>query len=268
MVGRAAGQSQKTTGAEESEEENQRCAMKSQNDHATNPCQWYEADTTASTIDPKKFSVQETLTATDHPRPIPKEEPPSLDLLSFSLLSVSKIGAPSPIRNPIQIINWRTDKNANEVLLTHADSDQVTIQRFGEDVIKNNPDFVLSFEGNSIHWPYLVKRANKTKTPLRVGRDEGPPHQSLFGHYSLIGRANVDLLNFAEDLYEVKNKTIENVAKYLGIQSSNQKPIDETAYFDYWSKSDQRRTLVKHVEEQTETILTIGQEAINYVVQI
>src|SRR5207244_8518565 len=91
-------------------------------------------------------------------------------------------------------ISWRTDKNANEVLLTHADSDQVTIQRFGEDVIKINPDFVLSFEGNSIHWPYLVKRANKTKTPLRVGRDEGPPHQSLFGHYSLIGRANVDLL--------------------------------------------------------------------------
>jgi len=268
LVERAARETLKKTGAEATYEEKLRLAIKYQYDHGIKPCQWYEADTTASTIDPKKFSVQETLTATDHPRPIPKEEPPSLDLLSFSLLSVSKIGAPSPIRNPIQIINWRTDKNANEVLLTHADSDQVTIQRFGEDVIKNNPDFVLSFEGNSIHWPYLVKRANKTKTPLRVGRDEGPPHQSLFGHYSLIGRANVDLLNFAEDLYEVKNKTIENVAKYLGIQSSNQKPIDETAYFDYWSKPDQKGILVKQVEEQTETILKIGQEAIDYVVQI
>src|SRR3989449_10877616 len=268
LVERAARETLKKTGAEATYEEKLRLAIKYQYDHGIKPCQWYEADTTASTIAQKKFSVQETQTATDHPRPIPKEEPPSLDLLSFSLLSVSRIGAPSPIRNPIQIINWRTDKNANEVLLTHADSDQVTIQRFGEDVIKNNPDFFLSFEGNSIHWPYLVKRANKTKTPLRVGRDEGPPHQSLFGHYSLIGRANVDLLNFAEDLYEVKNKTIENVAKYLGIQSSNQKPIDETAYFDYWSKPDQKGIIVKQVEEQTETILKIGQEAIDYVVQI
>src|SRR2546428_1949277 len=268
LLEKAARETLKKTGAEATYEEKLRLAIKYQYDHGIKPCQWYEADTTASTIDPRKFSVQETLTATDHPRPIPKEEPPSLDLLSFSLLSVSKIGAPSPIRDPIRIISWRTDENANEVLLTPADSDQVTIQRFGEDVIKINPDFVLSFEGNSIHWPYLVKRANKTKTPLRVGRDEGPPHQSLFGHYSLIGRANVDLLNFAEDLYEVKNKTIENVAKYLGIQSSNQKPIDETAYFDYWSKPDQKGIIVKQVEEQTETILKIGQEAIDYVVQI
>src|SRR5437660_5366536 len=265
---RAARETLKKTGAEATYEEKLRLAIKYQYDHGIKPCQWYEADTTVSTIDPNKFSVQETLTATDHPRPVPKEEPPSLDLFSFSLLSVSKTGAPSSIRDPILIISWRTDKNANEALLTHADSDQATIQRFGEDVTKINPDFVLSFEGNGIHWPYLVKRANKSKTPLRVGRDQGPPHQSLYGHYSLIGRANVDLLNFAEDLYEVKNKTIENVAKYLGIQSSNQKPIDETAYFDYWSKPDQKGIIVKQVEEQTETILKIGQEAIDYVVQI
>src|SRR5438552_4292090 len=265
---RAARETLKKTGAEATYEEKLRLAIKYQYDHGIKPCQWYEADTTVSTIDPNKFSVQETLTATDHPRPVPKEEPPSLDLFSFSLLSVSKTGAPSPIRDPIQIISWRTDKNANEALLTHADSDQATIQKFGEDVIKINPDFVLSFEGNSIGWPYLVKRANKTKTPLRVGRDGGPPHQSFYGHYSLIGRANVDLLNFAEDLYEVKNKTVENVARYLGIKLSDPKTIDETSYFDYWSKPDQRKILVKHVEEQTETVLKIGEEAIDYVIQM
>jgi len=265
---RAARETLKKTSAEAIYEEKLRLAIKYQYDHGINPCQWYEADTTSSTIDPKKFNVQETLTATDHPRAITKEEPPSLVHFSFSTLSVSKIGAPSAIRDPIQIISWRTNKNANEVLLTHDNSDQATIEKFGEDVIKINPDFVLSFEGNSIQWPYLVKRANKTKTPLRVGRDEGPPHQSLYGHYSLIGRANVDLLNFAGDLYEVKDKTIENVAKYLGIQSSDWKPIDETAYFDYWSKQDQRKILLKHMEEQTETILKIGEEAIDYVIQI
>jgi DNA polymerase I len=265
---KAARETLKKTGAEATYEEKLRLAIKYQYDYGIKPCQWYEADTASSTIDPGEFSVHETLTATDHPSPVAKEEPPGLDLFSFSLLSVSKAGAPSPIRDPVRIISWRTDKSTNEVIQTHDDSDEGTIRKFGEDITKTNPDFVLNFESNSIHWPYLVKRANKTKVPLRVGRDGGPPHQSLYGHYSLIGRANVDLLNFADDLYEVKNKTIENVAKYLGIDSSNHKPIDETAYFDYWSKPDQRKTLIRHVEEKTETILKIGLEAIDYVIQI
>jgi len=265
---KAARETLKKTGAEATYEEKLRLAIKYQYDYGIKPCRWYEADTTASTIDPKKFSVQETLTAKDHPHAIPREEPPSVDLFSFSLLSVSKIGAPSAIRDPVQVVSWRTNKDANEVVLTQTHSDESTIQRFGEDVTKINPDFVLSFEGNSVHWPYLVKRANKTQTPLRVGRDGGPPHQSLYGHYSLIGRANVDLLNFAEDLYEVKNKTVENVARYLGIKLSDPKTIDETSYFDYWSKPDQRKILVKHVQEQTETVLKIGEEAIDYVIQI
>src|SRR2546426_1961428 len=133
---KAARETLKKTGAEATYEEKLRLAIKYQYDYGIKPCQWYEADTTASTIDPKKFSVQETLTATDHPSPIAKEEPPRLDLFSFSLLSVSKIGAPSAIRDPVQVVSWRTNENANEVLLTHADSDQATIQKFGEDVIK------------------------------------------------------------------------------------------------------------------------------------
>lgn len=267
ILERAARDTLKKTSAEATYEEKLRLAIKYQYDYGIKPCQWYEVDTTASSIDPQEFSVQETLTAKEHPHAIAKEEPPKLDLFSFSLLSASKTGAPSPIRDPIQIISWTTNQNT-DVILTRADSDQNTVQKFSGDVSKINPDFVLSFEGNSIDWPYLVKRANKTKTPLRVGRDGGPAHQSLYGHYSLIGRANVDLLNFADDLYDVKIKTIENVAKYLEIQPSEEKPIDETAYFDYWSKPDQRKILVKHMEEQSETILKIGQEAIDYVIQI
>ena len=265
---RAARDTLKKTGAAATYEEKLRSAIKYQYDFGIKPCQWYEVDTSSSTIDPKDYSVQETLTATDHPKPIAKEEPPRLDLFSFSLLSVSKTGAPSPIRDPIQIIGWRSSKAENEVLQTKADSDDETIREFGGHVSKTNPDFVLTFDGNSVHWPYLVKRADKTKTPLRVGRDGGPPHQSLYGHYSLIGRANVDLLNFADDLYAVKNKTIEDVAKYLGIGLSSQNPIDETAYFEHWSNLNQRKNLVKHVEEQTEAVLKIGQEAIDYVIQM
>ncbi len=153
LLERAARDTLKKTGAAATYEEKLRSAIKYQYDYGIKPCQWYEVDTTPSTIDPKEYGVQEILTAGDHPTPIPKEEPPRLDLLSFSLLSVSKTGAPSPIRDPIQIIGWRNNKNENEVLQTKTDSDGETIREFGDHVSKTNPDFVLNFEGNSVHWP-------------------------------------------------------------------------------------------------------------------
>lgn len=268
LLERAARDSLKKTGAEATYEEKLRLAIKYQYDFGIRPCQWYEVETEKSSIDPKEYSVIEALNATTHPVAIAKEEPPRLDQFSFSLLSVSKTGAPSPVRDPIRIIAWTTNKNEAQAIQNEKESDSSTIQKFSDELSKTNPDIVLSFEGNSVDWPYMLKRADRTKTNLRVGRDGGPPHQSLFGHYSLIGRANVDLLNFADDLYDVKNKTVENVAKYLEIKVPSEELIDETAYFDYWSRNDRRKILTEHAQNQASTILKIGEEAIDYVVQI
>jgi DNA polymerase, archaea type len=268
VIEKAARDTLKKLGAEAIFEEKLRLAIKYQYDYGIRPCQWYEAETEISSINPEKYNVQEALTVTSHPRAIEREEPPDVQLFAFSPLSVSKTGAPNAIRDPVQLIAYTTRSGKSAILQTQADSDASTIKEFGEHISRINPDFVLSYDGNGTHWPYLVKRANTTTAQLRVGRDGGPPHQSLYGHYSLIGRANVDLLNFADDLYDVKIKTIDNVAKYLGIKLSSSKSIDETAYYDYWSKPDERPLLAEHLERQTDTIMKIGEEAIDYVIQI
>ncbi|HEX4920767.1 MAG TPA: DNA-directed DNA polymerase, partial [Candidatus Bathyarchaeia archaeon] len=265
---RVARETLRKLGAAATYEEKLRQAIKYQNDYGIKPCQWYEVDTVPSSVDPKKYAVDETLVTKDHPKPTSKEEPPKLDLFAFSILSVSRTGSPSAVRDPVQVVAWTTNRESSGVHQTKDDSDNETIREFGNIFLKNNPDFVLSYEGNSVTWPYLGKRADKTKTILKVGRDGGPPHQSLYGHYSLIGRANVDLSNFAEDLYEVKNKSLENVAKYLGITTSDEKQIDETSYYSYWSNLELRKTLVKQIQVQADTILKIGVEAIDYVIQI
>jgi DNA polymerase, archaea type len=266
-VERAARDTLRKLSAEAIYEDRLRQAIKYQNDFAIKPCQWYEIDVEKSSIDPTHYGVQETLRATNHPTSIPKEEPPRLDVFAFSPLSVSRTGAPSPIRDPIRILASTTGK-ALEVLQARSETDAGLIEDFGEKIAELNPDFVLSFEGNDVQWPYLVKRSDRTKTPLKVGRDGGPPHQSLYGHYSLIGRANVDLLDFAEDLYDVKIKSVENTAKYLGIEVPKTKPIDETSFYTYWSKPDLRNALVEQVEQKAGTIFKIGQEAIDYVIQL
>lgn len=268
LLEKAARETLKRLGAEATFEEKLRLAIKYQYDFAIKPCQWLEAETKTSSIDPRKYGVDQALVASSHPKVISKEEPPNLDLFAFSPLSVSKTGAPSPMRDPVQLIAYATNNSKTAMLQTQADSDGPTIKEFGEHVSKINPDFVLGYDSNSIIWPYLVKRANATRVQLTVGRDGGPPHQSLYGHYSLIGRANVDILNFAEDLFDVKNKTIDNLAKYLGIGLPTSTLIDETSFFDYWSNSKKKQELIHQIQDQTETVMKIGQEAVDYVIQL
>src|SRR5439155_11577398 len=79
ILERAARETLKKTGAEATYEEKLRLAIKYQYDHGIKPREWYEADTTDSTIDPNKFSVQQTLTKTEHTHRVQKAEPPSIN---------------------------------------------------------------------------------------------------------------------------------------------------------------------------------------------
>ncbi len=264
---RAAREAVKKLGAAGSFEERLRHVTRYQNDYGIRPCEWYEVDTQDSSISPADYNVGEILLATNHPEPTAIEQPPKLRVLALSILSVSKTGSPSPIRDPVRMIAWTTGDDGKGVLLSRSESDKEILESFGETVIKANPDVVFTFGGNSLQWPYLAKRTDTAKFRLKVGRDEGVPHQSLYGHYSVTGRANIDLLDFAEDLYDVKIKNIENVAAYLGIKASFS-PIDETEFFDYWSTTDRRKVLVSQVEEQTDTLLMIGMEALDYLTQL
>ncbi len=264
---RAAKDAVKKLGAAGSFEEKLRHITRYQNDYGIRPCQWYEIDAHASSMSPSDYNVGEILLATNHPEPTAIEQPPKLRLLAFSILSVSKTGSPSPIRDPVRIVAWTTEDGRKEVIESRTESDKEALEKFGEAVIKADPDIVFTFGGNSLQWPYLTKRTGRTKSQLKVGRDGGRPHQSLYGHYSVTGRANIDLLDFAEDLYDVKIKKVENVAKYLGIKTSDPR-VDETEFFDYWSTTDRRKILVGQVEEQSHTLLKIGMEALDYVVQL
>src|SRR5437763_13860805 len=96
--------------------------------------------------------------------------------------------------------------------------------------------------------------------------NDGPASQSLYGHLSLTGRANVNLLEFSQDLYDVKIKRVENVAKYLGVEASIP-TIDETEYYDHWIGKD-RPALVEQMKAQATSIFNVGEDALDYTLQL
>jgi DNA polymerase, archaea type len=256
----------KQLGAEASFEDKLRYSIKYQNEFEIRPCQWYSVEGKESALDPRKYHVDKIFETSGHPVSIRRENTPSLRLLSFSILAVSPTGSPSPIRDPVRLVAWKGREGQVNTIQSEKDSDEEVIEGLSETFQKSDPDVVFSFGGNTYDWPYLIKRANKTKTNLSVGRDDGPARQSLYGHFSLTGRANVDLLDFSGDLYDVKIKTIENVAKFLGVEASTP-TIDETEYYDRWVGKD-RPALAEQMKAQVTSVLNVGTDALDYTLQL
>ncbi|MEM1869462.1 MAG: DNA polymerase domain-containing protein, partial [Acidilobaceae archaeon] len=77
---------------------------------------------------------------------------------------------------------------------------------------------------------YLIERARIHGIQLDVGRRRGGvPQSSAYGHISVPGRLNVDLLDFAMEIREVKVKSLDEVADYLGVM-----PRDKRVLLEWW----------------------------------
>ncbi len=260
-------QAVKLLGAEKSFEDDLRPATRYQNEYQIRPCQWYEVEAEPSHIEPAEYVMDEIVIATGIPELFHRDEIPELRLLAFSILVESQVGSPTPDRNPIRAISWASTAAKDGLSKSEATSDKTTIEEFVDQLKKANPDIIFNFGGNGFSWPYLVRRSGKNQAELSVGRDSGPPRQSLFGHYSITGRANIDLLDFAQDLYDVKDKTINNVARFLGLKPGKTL-INETEYHHYWSDPQRRKLLIESIRQETETILELGKDALTYITQL
>jgi DNA polymerase, archaea type len=259
-------QTAKALRAESSFEEGIRPAVKYQYDFDVKPCEWYEADLEIIE-NPEGLEVDAAYHALGSLRATGRMQRPKLGLVAFTMLALSKAGSPMKERDPVQAIAWSSSIGDEPKRLVTGPEGQI-ITEFCDSISRTGTDFILSFEGNSTEWPYLVRRASLSKTELRIGRDKGPPRQSLFGHFSAMGRANVDLADFAQDLYDVKEKTLAGVLKYLGIETSQSQSIDESEFYRYWSEPDLREELQKMLVADAEDTLTLGKDALDYIIQL
>lgn len=104
---------------------------------------------------------------------------------------------------------------------------------------------------------------------LFVDRANTEPHTSLYGHVSITGRANIDLSDFAEDLPEVKVKTLENLADFLGIMKIEDRVLIEDMDFPtYWENPEKRSTLLRFSKENTQCLMGIASAMLDFALQL
>lgn len=225
------------------------------------PMRWYEVGIEEEPRGP--FLVDAAYKLLEIPREAAggEERDPleGLRVMAFDIEVYNPQRSPDPRKDPVIIIGVMSDGDGEPKLLEARDHDDSTLLReFVEEVKRRDPDIIVGYNSNGFDWPYLLERAKVHGVKLEVGRRRAAqPQPSVYGHISVPGRLNVDLYDFAEEIGELKMKTLDEVADYLGVMPKDKRVnLEWWQISEYWDDPSKRPTLEEYTRH--DVISTYG----------
>ena len=257
----------KLEGVKDCLENDIRYSMRYLIDHNVVPCGWHEIEVTEA----EKFGVRadKVYLAKSFPKATEKTELPQLRILAISTIAYSSRGSPKPEKNPVVIVSTITNTGEEKQFVTKDFDDKPVLDSFIKYVQDFDPDIIVGYGTNRQNWPYLSARCKKLGRKLSVDRANTEPHTSVYGHVSLTGRANIDFFDFADELVEVKVKTLENVADFLDVMKIEKRTlIEDVDFAAYWDDSKKRSTLLKFSMENTQSVMGVTPAMLDFAMQL
>ncbi len=259
----------KIEGVKECLEDDIRFSMRYMIDNNIVPCSWHEVEVIQAE-NKKDVQVDQFWQAKSTPKILEKTETPKLRTLAFTVLYYSREGTPKADRNPVIMISVADSEGTQKQFVSRdGKDDKNVLQEFVDWVRECDPDIIVGFGSNQRDWPYLLERCRQYKTRLYVDRTKTEPHTSTYGHVSITGRANIDLMDYADEFPEVKVKTLENLADYLDVQGvKDTKAIEDFEIADYWDNDAKRQELKKFSAENSQKVMGIAQAVMDFAMQL
>ncbi len=236
-------------------------------DNDVYPCAWHEVEVEEL---PNKhgWRVDAVYLAKHPPRFLTADNPPELRVYAFDIECYNPLGEPKPERDPIIVIGVRRG-GETKLFVAKDKDDREVIRQFVEDIKSYDPDVIVGYNSNRFDWPYILERARRNGIRVDVSRAGGSPAQSVYGHFSIVGRANVDLYDFAEEIHEVKVKTLENVADYLGVKKKSERVLIEGAFiYKYWDDPSLRPKLLEYAKDDAESTYGLAEKLLPFGIQL
>ena len=178
-------------------------------------------------------------------------------VLAFDIEVYNPAGTPRASKDPIIIIGLMD--GGFDQIVSQDKSDREVIAGFIEKVRELDPDIIVGYNNNRFDWPYLVERARLWGLKLDIGRKRNSePTTSVHGHISIPGRLNVDLYDFAEEVPEIKMKTLEEVADYFGVMKIDER--EHVGWFEIpglWDGGESGRERLKRYNKD-DVVSTYG----------
>jgi DNA polymerase I len=267
----------KVEGVEEVLEADIRYAMRYLIDHHMYPFAWYRVEVEDAGKQPG-FRVDRVYNVVSDPEPLerdPSSALPELRVLAFDIEVYAKRGSPLAERDPVIIIAVKTSSGEEKVFTATEKGagrfdDRDAIAEFVDYVRTFDPDIIVGYNSNHFDWPYLMARSRIVGVKLDLGRRVGAePTTSVHGHVSIPGRLNVDLYDYAEEMHEIKIKTLEEVAEYLGVMKKSERVlIDWWEIPKYWEDERKRSLLIRYALDDVRATYGLAEKLLPFAIQL
>ncbi len=249
-----------------------RFSMRYMIDKGLTPCSWFEADVVEVRKHPS-LSVSKEYEVVGDFKHLSIHKPPDIKVLAFDIEVYNPRGAPKPERDPVIIIAMMNSDGDVGVIEASGDgvrSDARVISEFVNYVQNYDPDIIVGYNSNRFDWPYLLERSKVLGIHLDVGRvRDGVPRTSVYGHISIPGRLNVDLFDFVEEIGEIKVKSLDIVAEYLGVMKRSERVL--VPWYEiskYWDDPSKRELLVKYAVDDVKSTMGIADKILPFGMQL
>jgi len=238
-------------------------------DHQLQPSAWHEAEAEELPLKRPNLRVDKVYELKGSIKPIGLVKEPSLRKIAFDIECYNPHGAPSPERDPVIIISVYNDKGELVQFAATDKNDKTVLMKFVKYVQEYDPDIIMGYNNNRFDWPYLISRGKKVGVKIAISRFSSEPNPSVYGHISVMGRANVDLYDFAEEITEVKVKTLENVADYLGVMPKDKRTlINWWEMPKYWDEPERRKIFLKYAADDVVSTYGLGEKFLPFAIQL
>lgn len=239
-------------------------------DHDIHPCGWHVGEVVETKVKPS-YRVTREYELVGQVEYTGDSSPPSdLRVMAFDIEVLTETGTPHPNRDPVIIIGIATNDGFTKQFVADGASDAKVIDEFRRFMLEYDPDVIVGYNSNRFDWPYLVERSKFIGTRLDVGRRiDGEPTTSTYGHVSIPGRLNVDLLDYVEEIPEIKLKSLDVVADYLGVMKREERVIIDYSEFPaYWRNPNKRNLLLKYNMDDVISTLKLATKFLPFAMQL
>lgn len=234
-------------------------------DRDVRPCGWHVAE--GDEVDRGGLKVDKAYSVSVPPKTIDDCGRVAFRVLAFYMIPLPSKGSPKPERDKVACLAIRTNDGFKEVLDSEKLGEKGLLRKFIEAIDRFDPDIIVGYGTNRRDWEYLIKRAEVNGLTLRVGRDGSEPHRSLYGHISIAGRIALDLYDYAEDIQDIKIKTLENLASYMGVEAKVE-PLEEPDIAAMWTTLEGRQRVLEFADDRCRLVMEAFEEFIEYGCQL
>ncbi|MCS7108835.1 MAG: DNA polymerase II [Sulfolobales archaeon] len=249
-----------------------RFSMRYMIDKGLFPCSWFEAEVSEIRKHPS-IAVTKEYELVGEFKPLNIHKPPHIRVLAFDIEVYNPRGVPKPERDPVIIISMMNSEGDVKVLELSGDTvknDSRIISEFMDYIQTYDPDVIVGYNSNRFDWPYLIERSKVLGIRMDVGRvRDGVPRTSVYGHISIPGRLNVDLFDFVEEIGEIKVKSLDVVAEYLGVMRRVDRVL--VPWYEiskYWDDLSKREVLIRYAVDDVKSTMGIAEKILPFAMQL